>query len=225
MKRIFALIKKNILDDLFSTRDKITSPDKHLPIITISREMGSGGRPIANLVVKTLGRPWKLYHREIIEEMAKEAHLEKKLIEEIDENRMPLIDELIADFFGKRYFNLSSYYKHLIKVLSAVGQRGYVIIMGRGAHYLFPQALKVRIICEMNQRIKWMMDFENLTRNQAVKRIEESDRQRYEFEKALYNHDIRKAHHYNLVIRTGKNLGTEDAADIIVFAAKRRFGL
>ena len=70
-----------------------------------------------------------------------------------------------------------------------------------------------------------MIEYEKLTKIQAIKRIEESDKRRYEFEKAVYNHDNRKASHYNLIIRTGKSVSLEDAAEIIVFAAKRRFKL
>ena len=181
MKRLFELINKNILKEFFSEKTHLIPTEKELPIITISREMGSGGRPIANLVVKTLGKPWKLFHREIIEEISKESQMEKKLIKEVDENKIPLIDELVADFFGKRYLNLSNYYKNLVKVLSTVGHRGYVIIMGRGAQYLFPQALNVRIICETDQRIKWLIEYEKITRNEAIKRIEDSDQKKIHF--------------------------------------------
>lgn len=223
MKRLFQLINKNIFADFLTGRKRIPRRHKELPLITISREMGSGGRPIAQLVAKKLGPPWKVFHKEIIEEIAKEVHLEKKLVREIDENKIPLIEEVLGDFFGKRYLSLSTYYKHLVKILSTIGQRGYAVIMGRGAHYLFPKGLNVRTICEMNQRIKWEMEFEHVTKSQAIRRIEESDKKRYEFEKAVYNHDIRKAHHYDLVIRTGPHLGIEDATDLIVMMAKRRF--
>ncbi len=224
MRRLFQLINKNIIQELF-LKKKEYSADQHLPLITISREMGSGGRLIAEMVVKKLGNPWKLYHRDIIDEIAKESHLEKRLVQEVDENRIPLIEEIIDDFFGRRYVNMSSYYKQLVKVLTTIGQRGHAVIIGRGAQYLFRHALKVRIICEMGQRIKWMMEYENLSKNQAIKRIEDSDKRRYEFEKAVYNHDLRKAHHYNLIVRTGKNVSINDAADTIVFAAKKRFSL
>src|SRR3989344_1034734 len=215
MKRLFELINKNIFVNLLTGRKRVLSMRRELPLITISREMGSGGRPIAYLVEKKLGPPWKVFHNEIIEEIAKEVHLEKKLVNEIDEKKIPMIEEVIGDFFGKRYLSLSKYYKHLVKILATIGHRGYAVIVGRGGNYLFPQALNVRTICETNQRIKWEMEYEHLTKSQAIRRIEESDKKRYEFEKAVFNHDLRKAHHYDLVIRTGPRLGIEDAADLI----------
>src|SRR3989338_889866 len=217
MKRIFDLINKNISFDFLTGKKRTVPLDQELPLITISREMGSGGRPIAYLVAEKLGRPWQVFHKEIIDQIAKEIHLENSLIKEIDENRIPFIEEVIGEFFGKSYVSLSNYYKHLVKILSTIGHRGFAIIVGRGANYLFPHALKVRMICETDQRIKWEMEFEHLSKAQAIRHIEESDRKRYDYEKTLYNHDIKKAHHYDLVIRTGPSLGIEDAANLIVF--------
>lgn len=228
MKRIFNLLNKNVFSFSFFANPFVKKIDiqKELPIITISREAGSGGRPIAYLVEKKLGNPWKLYHKEIVEEIAKQTRLEQKLIKEIDEQNIPLVEEIVGNFFGKRYPTLSNYYKHLVRILSVIGHRGNAIIMGRGANFLLPYSLKVRIICEMEQRIKWIMEYEGAkTALAAAKRIEESDEQRIEFNKKIFRHDIRKAHHYDLVIRTGKSLSVEDASDLIVFMAKRRFRL
>lgn len=224
MKKIFELINKN-LSRLIFKRSKPSSYKKQPPLITISREKGSGGKIIAGLVVKKLGKKWQLYHKELIEKMAKNAHLKSELIKEIDEKKLSVIDQIIADFFGKKYLSLTSYQKLLTRTIAEINQKGYAVIVGRGAEYLAPHALKVRIICEMNQRIKWLMKFKKMTKEQAIKSIEKSDKERYEFIKTLYNHDIRKAHHYDLVIRTGEDLSLEDAASLIVLAAKRRFKL
>ena len=220
MKKLYELVQKNLRSLFLPQELPFKGP---LPIITISREMGSGGKAIANLVAKRLGTKWKVYDKEIVDEIAKEARLEKKLVESIDEKRIPLVDELVIEIFGRRFLSMSGYYKHLIKVLSLIGQRGYSIVLGRGANFIFPHALKIRIICEMSQRIAWEMTFEGITRAEAVRRIEESDEERKKFVEALFSHDQKKAHHYDLVIRTGPNLMIEDATDLIVDLAKRRF--
>lgn len=219
--KVFELVNKNLtLFNFFKKSEK-----KVLPLITISREMGAGGKPIAHLVAKKLGKKWRVYHKDLIDKIAKKAHLEKQLIKEIDEKNIPMIDKIIADFFGKRYPSLAVYHKNLVKVLSEISQRGYAIIIGRGANFLLPQAFNVRIIASMDQRIKWQMEFEKISKKEAIKRITKSDKQRLDFIQSLYQHDIRKAHHYDLIIRTGKNLPIDLAADLIVLAAKKRFGI
>ncbi len=223
MKRIYQLIEKNLFQRFFPEKKGQQPPKGPLPIITISREMGSGGKPIANIVAKRLGRKWKVYDKEIIDEITKESRLKKELIASIDEKKLPLAEELILEIFGRRLPNLSTYYRHLVHVLSLIGQRGYAIVLGRGANFIFPHALKIRVICEMQQRIYWEMTCEKISEKEAIKRIEKSDQERRDFIKTLFNHDIKKAHHYDLVIRTGPNLSIEDAADIIVDLAQRKF--
>ncbi|MFN4212697.1 MAG: AAA family ATPase [Microgenomates group bacterium] len=110
-------------------------------------------------------------------------------------------------------------------MISAIAQRGYAIIVGRGAEYLLPHALKIRIIGDMDQRIKWCMEYDKLSREKAIERLKKFDEERIDFIKTVYNHDPRKAHHYDLVIRTGPNLSIDDAADLIVRLAKKRFKL
>lgn len=230
MKNIFQLINKNYLFSQLSNlfpKKKTGAKKKDKPLITISREMGSGGRPIAELVVAKLGGRWKLYHKDLIDKIAKEAKLEKKLIEEIDEKKRSAIEEITLDLFGQKYASLTAYYnyKSLVWVLAEIGRRGHGVIIGRGANFLFPHALNIRIICQMKQRIAWEMEFEKLSKLEAIRRINQSDIKRMEFTRTLFNHDIKKPHHYDLVIRTGPELDIEMAADLIVAAAKKRFGL
>ncbi len=193
------------------------------PIITISREMGAGGRPVATLLAKKLGRPWKIYHKDMIERISKEAKLQDNLIKEIDESQRSTIEEIIYDLFGRKYVTLSIYYKHLVKIITMIGKRGHAIIIGRGANFLIPNALKIRIIADREQRIEWEMKFEKISRREAVRRIANSYKKRKAFIKSLFGKDIEDPHHYDLVIRTSKDLSVRRAAEIIYQEAKRKF--
>jgi len=222
MRKIFEIINQNLI------RLGLLKPpkkEKILPVITISREKRAGGGTIAYMVAKKLGPPWKVYHKEIIDKIAAEEKLEKELVEEIDEKRLPLTNQLINEFFGKRYLSLRHYYKDLVKIISEIAQRGYAIIVGRGAEYLIPYALKIRILGDMEHRINIAMKYDKLSRKKAVEWLKKLDEERNEFIKTLYHHDPKKAHHYDLVIKTGPNLSLIDATEIIVRLAKRRFKL
>lgn len=48
-----------------------------MPVITISREKRAGGVVIAQKLAKKLEHPWKVYYKEIIDEIAKKENLEK----------------------------------------------------------------------------------------------------------------------------------------------------
>ena len=225
MRRLFQLIDKNIglsqVVDVFRKNRK----EKVKPLITISREFGSSGSIIAKNTAQKLGRRWRVYHEQIVDQIAKETQLDKKLIEEVDESKLPMIEEIIDDFFGRQHLSLRNYSKHLVSVLSIIGKQGYAIIVGRGGEYIFPDALNIRIIGEMNYRIKTIMRYRKVSEQKAKQMIEFADRKRNQFIKELFNHDPRKPHHYDLTLRTSDELSYEEITDIIVEAARKRFKL
>ncbi len=221
MKRLFDLINKNVaLGKLFNFKRQAK---KELPLITISREFGSSGSIVAKNVAQKLGKRWKLYHEQIVDQVAKESHLAKSTVMEVDERILPLIEEIIDDFFGREYMSTNAYRKHLINILQKIGKNGYAIIVGRGAEFVFPNALNVRILGEMNYRLRMIMKYKNVSKEAAERMIETADRKRFEFTKFLYGHDPRKPHHFDLTIRISDKISPQVAATIIFRTAKRRF--
>lgn len=228
MKRFFELIDRNVIASAMSRATGIfkkSEDRKSNPLITLSREFGSGGSAIAFAVSKKLGKPWKVYHDAIVEEIAKGTNLEKDLVEKIDEGKIPLIEGIVDSIFGRRYLNLGSYYKQLIKMLSAIGTEGHAIIVGRGSNFLFPNSLRIRIIADMGQRIETIMKYRKVSEDVAKNMIDKSDRKRVDFVQALFNHDPRKAHHYDCIIQVGENLTLDQATNLIVHLAKKKFKL
>ncbi|MEK7177226.1 MAG: cytidylate kinase-like family protein [Patescibacteria group bacterium] len=219
MEKIYEIFQNKF----FPTKTSSQVVSGPLPLITISREMGSGGKSTANLIASQLGEPWKVYDLELINKIAKNKGFEEELVRSIDSKRLPLADIITAKTFGKRLSHLSGYQRHLIRVMTLVGLKGYAIILGRGANFLFPQALNIRMICLLDQRITWQMTYEHISRPEAVRRINNSDKERREFVESLFNHNHCKAYHYDLVIRTGSDITIEDAANIIIDLAKRKF--
>lgn len=223
MKKLFELINRNFENTflLHSSHYKNST----LPIITISRERGSGGRPISYLVAKKLGNPWQVYHKDIVDEIASETSLDPELIKQLDESKGSVVQELLNTIFGKKMLTMNAYYKHLLHILASIGSKGYAIIIGRGANFLFPNALKVRIVSDMQFREQSMMKYEHISLKEARKQIADSDRERNEFSVSLFQHDQRKAHHYDVVVRTSGHINIEEAADVIVYLAKKKFNL
>ncbi len=223
MKRLFELINRNILSSRMGDFTSTSKGAGKHPIITISREYGSGGSIVAKKVLAKLGKDWKIYHEEIVDEIAKEAHLEKKLIREVDEKHIPLVEELTGEFFGKHYLTTKNYSRHLLKILSVIGLRGNSIIIGRGAHFIFPDALKIRIIADYEERVRVVMKFDKVTEKKARMIIDKKDKDRNEFNQSLYRHNQHKAHHYDMVIKISNHLSIDDASKLVLTLAKKRF--
>ncbi len=196
------------------------------PLITISREKGSGGKPIAYLAAERLGHPWKVYHQDTLEQIvAHQEELSNWFKSQIDTITQSMVEAQIESRVGEVYQSLSKYHKDLLLLLTAIGAKGHAIIVGRGAQYLFPEALKVRLICQIEQRIEWLMKYEHVSYNEANQLIQNSDSQRENFIQGLFGNDPKIPHHYDIILRTSERIKLEDAAATIVQLAKRRFKL
>lgn len=223
--KIFEIVNRNIRTTLNFSYFKKPEEEKHGPIITISREKSAGGTSIAEILAKKLGRKWEFYNKDIIEKIASESKVSIDKIEEIDEKNSSYLDSIIESLIGKDYYSLDSYYRSLIKVLTEIGSKGHVIIVGRGANFLFKDALKVRIIADDEFRIDWEIQNYHLSRREAVNKLKKVDKERSLFVYNLYNKEISDPKYYDLVIKISPNLTIEKAVDIIALVARKRFKL
>lgn len=194
------------------------------PVITISRQMGSGGRIVSELVRKKLGEPWKIWDKEIIDAIAKKAKIRKELVEEADERVVSTVRGYVADLLGEEFMSLPTYHRYLVESLADIGGIGYAIIMGRGGNFILKDSLNVRLVRPLEERIKHEMNQEEVTREVAGRWISASDTLRAQFIRDLYGKEIGDPAHYDLVINTNQ-VSLEAAAELIVLAAKRKWKL
>ena len=225
MKKMFDLIDRNLFLSKLTKKLTKKPQKKEAPVITLSREFGSGGSIIAEKVSKMLGKKWKTYHSEIVDRIAKDTDLEKKWVDAVDEGKVPLINLIVGDLFGKKYINLRSYSLHLTRILKMIGKKGYAVIVGRGGNFILPDSLKIRIITDMDKRIKTIMEMKKVSQDKAIEMINSSDRKREQFIKQLFNHSTKNPYHFDVVIKTGDNITDDDAVSLIVKLAKKKFGL
>lgn len=194
------------------------------PFITVSREPGSGGHPIAEMVAKKLG--YSFYDSAIIEDIAKSAKLRKSVLEEVDEKGRSLVTDFIHGLFNPEYVSDATYMRHLCKVILSVAYKGKVVILGRGSNFITPFAagLHVRVTAPYRVRLQRAIDFEGHSPAKARKVIKGHEKDRKEFVKQYFGKSIVNPKHYDMVINTSF-LSMEDAADLIVNAYKKKFSL
>lgn len=223
--KVFEIVNKNLLISVKSRPQEENKKSLSLPIITISREVNAGGLSTAMLLAKKLGKKWDFFDKDIVEKIALESKTSIDKVNEVDEKNAPSFYDFIENWFESNSLDLTKYHKNLIKVLCGIGQKGNVIIVGRGANFIFPDALNIRLICDKEQRIKWAILCEKISEKEARKFIEKADKERNEFIANLYNKDVSDPKYYDLVIKTGPYLSVKDAADLIARVAKKRFKL
>lgn len=178
-----------------------------MSIITISRGSYSRGKEVAEKVGERLG--YQVLSRDVILEASKEYNIpELKLVRAIHD--------------APSIFNRTGYKKerYIAFVRSAILQhfrKDNVVYCGLAGHFFakdIPHVLKVRIIADLDERVRGEMEREGISRNAALSVIKQDDEERRKWSKTLYGIDIWDPSLYDIVIHIRK-MTTDDAADVI----------
>lgn len=186
-------------------------------IITISRQYGSGGRELSELLAKKLGIP--LFDRQIIDLAAKKlgvSGLAYEKLEELENNVTTGLGFVPFVPFGSSGVPLSSdMFFTEVKVMYELSKKESCIILGRCADVVlkdYPNLFSFFICADRPFR-------EN--RGQSVyggktfDELEAEDAKRADYYHRYTGRKWGRGDNYNLVINTAQ-LGVEKAADLIV---------
>jgi len=183
-----------------------------MAIITISREMGSGGIPIAHKVAEKLG--YQLIDGEMIVAAAEAYGLSPEAVEQADEKPPHFVDTLDS----KQFLDL-----HLIElIILEAALKGNVVIYGRGGQDLLTDinsVLRTRITAPFEDRVERWAEREWLDPDRARYLVRKSDQQRAGFIKYYFDRDWDDCVHYDLVINT-QRLSEDKAVQIICESVK-----
>jgi cytidylate kinase len=206
-----------------------------MSVITISRQFGSGGSDIAQLVAGRLG--WTLIDNEFVDRVAERAGCSPAEVQQ-QEERVPTLIERLARALtvsAPEMFAAAADPQmalppedRIVRVTEAViteaVQRGHVVMVGRGAQaYLAERerTLHVYLVAPRPQRVAAVVRRLGITPEEAAKRLDEVDDGRHRYVRTHYAREWDDAANYDLVINTG-HLTYEQAADLIVAAAQAR---
>jgi cytidylate kinase len=173
------------------------------PIVTISREPGSGGNVIGERLAKRLSV--ELFHQEVIHAMAKSAKVSAQLLETLDEKGLSVLEDWMAYLVDFRHIWPDQYIKHLMKVIGAIGRHGGAILIGRGANFILPpeRRFSVRVIAPFEVRAANVARSHQVTEAEARKRITKTDSQRRAFIRKYFNTSIADPLNYDMLVNTG----------------------
>jgi cytidylate kinase len=188
-----------------------------LPVITISREPGSGGRIVAQKLAAKLNV--EVFHQEVLHEMAKRAEVSEQLLATMDERGLSVLEDWISSLVYERHMWPDEYLKHLMNVIGTIGKHGRAVVVGRGANFILPpeQRFRVRITAPRRYRIGKVAQEFNLSEEDARRRVIKTESDRKAFIRKYFNTDIADPDNYDLTINT-KNLSVDHAASVIAAA-------
>ena len=187
---------------------------KALPVITLSREPGSGGKFVAKAVAEQLGLDY--FHQELINAMAQNADTSTRVIRTLDEKGVSMIEDWVSAAVSERHLWPDQVSRVLMQVLGTIARHGKAIIVGRGANFVLPpdNRFRVRIIAPMSMRVNRVAETYGINKAEAKKRVLSSESDRRAFVRKYFHADIRDPAHYDMVLNTG-TLSVESAAAAI----------
>jgi cytidylate kinase len=185
-----------------------------MAIITISRGSYSKGKEVAEKVAEVLG--YRCAGREILLEASEEFNIpEVKLVRAIHD--APSILDRFT--YGKERY-IAYFQAALLKCL----QGDNVVYHGLAGHFFLKgisHVLKVRIIADMEDRVKLEMEREGINSGEALKVLQKDDEERRKWSLKLYGIDTADPSLYDLVIHIRK-IAVDDAVHIICHTSNRQ---
>lgn len=179
-------------------------------IITIAREMGSGGRTIGKMLSEDLGI--KYYDKDLIKLASEDSGINERFFGLVDEKlkgsflrkggvyKGELISPDHRDFTSDQ--NLFNFQAKIIKQLA---DKEPAVIVGRCADFILSDkrdVVKVFVYSNMETAVKNVVDMYGVSEKEAQKIIERTDKERSEYYRHYTGRDWTNAKNYNICLDT-----------------------
>lgn len=184
--------------------------DREKIIITISREYGSGGRYVGELLAKKLGIDF--YDKNLISLAAKESGLSEKYIESNEQKSKPKYTESNED----RIFLSEE------KIIKNVSKKSCVIV-GRCADYILndnKNVFKVFLYSDDASKVNRAISYYGLDKISALKEINKINKQREKHYNYYTNRKWKDFSNYNICLNVDK-LGIEKTLEVLLETVKK----
>ena len=202
-------------------------------VITINRELGSGGRTVGRLLAEKLGVPF--YDKAVIKALQEKYNLTTAEIERLKGHKHGWWADFKRMLSIGQSANSSQYYKVEVgeepdllttdemykaekEILKGIAEDESCVIAGRTAFHILkdqPNRLSILIQASMESRTERVMRKQNLSREEAEKAIERVDKMRENYVKKYTGTSRYDTRNYQLVI-TADGKTEEEIADIIM---------
>ncbi|MDB4888247.1 MAG: cytidylate kinaselike family protein [Gemmatimonadetes bacterium] len=207
-----------------------------MPIVTITRQYGSGGSEVAERVARTLG--WHLYDNSVVDEVAARLGL---TVAEVSarEERLPSLSERLAEAISLASpevmptvgdVAVAPSEERIVQVTQRVIEEavlaGPAVLVGRGAQCLLAtrsDALHVFCYAPIEALTAYVVTNLGLSRDEAKKKVLETNARREEYVKRHWSREWRDLSNYHVCVNTAW-LGLDGAAELVARMAEERFG-
>jgi cytidylate kinase len=207
-----------------------------MPIVTVSRQYGSGGSEVAERVARALG--WTLYDNAVVEEVASRLRMTPAEVSAREERvpslvermatamalgapeMMPMVGDIAAQPSEERMVMMTR------RVIEDAVQAGPAVLVGRGAQCMLAarsDALHVYCYAPFEELVRYAVEVMGVPFGEAPRQVSDVNHQREEFVKRYFKRDWRDLANYDLCVNTAR-LGLDGSAELVTRLARERFG-
>ena len=203
-------------------------------VITINRELGSGGRSIGEKLAKSLGVPF--YDKALIQQLKEKYGLSTEEIERLKgqqhnwwadfKRSLKLMPSYAAPQYisGKTampdFLITDDIFQAETEILKGIADDGSCVIAGRSGFYIFrdhPNHLSILIQASMDYRVSRLMKKQSISAEEARKIIDEVDKGRENYVKKYTGSSRYDTRNYQLVINVDGHTEDEIVEMILMY--------
>ena len=202
-------------------------------VITIGRELGSGGKAIGEIIAKELNIP--IYDSYLIDMAAKESGFNTELFKKADEKAGKGLASAMMRSIASPFSTLSNYYDSSVSneslfqvqtdIILKKAAAESCIIVGRCGDYILrnhPHHLRIFIRADYDDRVKFVCEHDSVTPAKARQIIDKTDNQRSEYHNFYSETNWGDSRAYDICVNSSL-LGMEGTADFLLNFARKYF--
>jgi cytidylate kinase len=179
-----------------------------MAVITISREMATGGRELGRLLAKRLG--YQYVDKSLLQDIAEDLNVSEKTLASFEERR-------IYEGYDKSIVYEEEYKKSLESLLLGKAREDNVVIIGRAAYFLLKNtknSYHIRLVAPMDWKKKYALENYKISPDHAQEFIEKEDEKRRWFRRSICGMMFDDSLWFHLTLNMSR-ISIENAVELI----------
>lgn len=203
-----------------------------MPVITIARQYGSGGRRIGRALAEKLELPY--YDKELVALAAKKSGMSEEVFQKADERHTSSL--LYSLVMGNYSYAMPGTAANLplndqlfllqTQIIQEAARKGPCIIVSRCADYIlrdFPHVFKVYLYADRKLRVQRTIEEYGVDTQKAGDIVAKVDKRRAAYCNFYTGAKWGSPENYDLCLNTG-SIGLDNAAQLILRASQMKLG-
>ncbi len=185
------------------------------PVITISRDFGTGGEEISRLLAERLGL--EIYDENVIDAIAKRSEVNASLLKNLHEKVSATSDSWLYAMVTGKNVTRQDYVNALVTVVRCIYHKGGIVI-GRGGHVILQgrDVLRVRLTGSREACAKRVAHRDQLSLSEAKQKCGAINKERAKNIWNLFHSRLNDPTNFDMTINTDHFAHYEQVVEILI---------